>query len=379
MVKTLSNQQKPKIVHLMLGKCNPNRLNGVNRAVHQYAEAGLNFGMDVEVWGITKDPHSPTPSRSYSLRLFQRTISRFFIDSNLKKMLSELKARVDVVHLHGAFTPEFWAISNYLKTLGLWYVISPHGVYSSGAMNARYLKKKLYFHLFERSIISGAGAIHILTQAEVSGISLSKLNHDKLCIIPNGQDLKPSYSRSKSSLEFVFCGRLKSDHKGLDLLISGFSLYKKQGGIGFLSLVGDGPDKCFLMQLVSREKLNNFVTWHGPKYGKEKDALVSNADFFILTSRWEGLPMAALEAAAAAVPLLVTKETNLQSYILAFNSGIIIKNNTPDGILEGLQCAELAWQSGDIEKYAETAKKMVKTQFSWNIIFQKMKNELYGF
>ena len=42
-----------KVIHLVLGRANPNRMNWVIRVVHNLATAQKMGGFDVSVWGIT--------------------------------------------------------------------------------------------------------------------------------------------------------------------------------------------------------------------------------------------------------------------------------------------------------------------------------------
>jgi len=43
------------IIHLVLGKANPQRMNGVNRVVHQLANTQAALGQSVTIWGIAND------------------------------------------------------------------------------------------------------------------------------------------------------------------------------------------------------------------------------------------------------------------------------------------------------------------------------------
>ncbi|MFT6199305.1 MAG: hypothetical protein ACJAQ2_001077, partial [Vicingaceae bacterium] len=45
-----------QVIHVLLGKANPNRMNGVNKMVNSLAEHQSIIGKDVTVWGITKNP-----------------------------------------------------------------------------------------------------------------------------------------------------------------------------------------------------------------------------------------------------------------------------------------------------------------------------------
>ncbi|MEM7517035.1 MAG: hypothetical protein AAF368_08960, partial [Planctomycetota bacterium] len=61
-----------KICHLVLGKGNPERANGINRIAHELCVAQREIGLDAEMWGWTPDPQSTTPERPYPLRLQRR-------------------------------------------------------------------------------------------------------------------------------------------------------------------------------------------------------------------------------------------------------------------------------------------------------------------
>ena len=66
-----------EIIHLILGKANPDRMNGVNRAVHHLATSQAQNGMHVSVWGITPTPDSAYPDgRLYTTRLFRSRKSK---------------------------------------------------------------------------------------------------------------------------------------------------------------------------------------------------------------------------------------------------------------------------------------------------------------
>jgi len=49
-----------RVIHVVLGKANPDRMNGVNQVVHHLATEQVERGDEVEVWGITADPEAET-------------------------------------------------------------------------------------------------------------------------------------------------------------------------------------------------------------------------------------------------------------------------------------------------------------------------------
>ena len=59
-----------KIIHLVLGKGNPNRMNGVNKVAYQLATTQTEMGHDVTLWGIANDLHKNYPERNFKTVLF---------------------------------------------------------------------------------------------------------------------------------------------------------------------------------------------------------------------------------------------------------------------------------------------------------------------
>lgn len=121
------------------------------------------------------------------------------------------------------------------------------------------LAKSIYMTLFEKKVISGAAKLHAIGASEIEDLHriAPKIN---VVLIPNGQALEeiqfaPCPCREPNERPiFGFCGRLAKEHKGLDLLIQGFSRYKKSGGKGELWLIGDGPDKDLLCKISEKKE-----------------------------------------------------------------------------------------------------------------------------
>ena len=55
-----------EIIHLILGKANPERMNGVNKVVHEMATNQVQRGYLVQVWGITPKPVHDYPDRIFT-------------------------------------------------------------------------------------------------------------------------------------------------------------------------------------------------------------------------------------------------------------------------------------------------------------------------
>ena len=98
-------------------------------------------------------------------------------------------------------------------------------------------------------------------------------------------------------------GRL-SREKGFDLLLEALAALRNQFPVADLILVGSGHEEAALKALCRSLKLENAVCFAeqvDPPY-----VFFQGATLFVLPSRYEGMPNALLEAAAAGLPLVST-------------------------------------------------------------------------
>src|SRR5580698_9891374 len=115
-----------KIVHIVVGKVNPDSLNGVSKVVHWMATSQMQLGHDVEVWGLTESTAHTQRQREYKFRLFRRTRLRVTLGKELKVALGCLEPGT-WVQFHSVFTPEYPTISKHLLKRGVAFGITPHG------------------------------------------------------------------------------------------------------------------------------------------------------------------------------------------------------------------------------------------------------------
>lgn len=101
---------------------------------------------------------------------------------------------------------------------------------------------------------------------------------------------------------FVAAGRL-TRQKGFDRLLEMFALVPVEA---HLTICGEGPDEAALkaradeLGLGARVLFTGFEPRPWPRY--------AGADAFLLSSRWEGMPNAALEALACGTPVIAAPE-----------------------------------------------------------------------
>lgn len=100
-----------------------------------------------------------------------------------------------------------------------------------------------------------------------------------------------------------FLGRL-SQEKGLSHLLGAFSELHKEHPHTRLAIVGDGPERAPLEQMVDTQGLADVVYFAG--FQSEPLNWLASFDCFVLPSLTEGTPLALLEAMSLAVPVVAT-------------------------------------------------------------------------
>jgi glycosyltransferase involved in cell wall biosynthesis len=360
-----------EIIHLVLGKVNPNRLNGVNKVVYQMATEQTNAGKNVSVWGITKELNHDYPERNFTTVLFKSSRNPFGIVKELKDAIVTHKAAV--FHLHGGWIPVYSSLSRWFAKHQIKFVLTPHGAYNSVAMQRSSFTKKLYFKLFERTLLRNAYRIHSIGQSEVEGLD-SIFPNDKSFLLPYGFEMPVVNKEVVKSNQFIigFVGRIDVYTKGLDVLLEAVFQFQKTHKDVALWIVGDGEEMSFLKTFIAEHSMNNVVLY-GKKFGDEKNDLIQAMTVFAHPSRNEGLPTSVLEAASFGVPSIVTEATNVASYIDKYKAGMSIETTSADQLLVALK--EM-YDSKDFD-YAPNCIEMLNNEFAWSVLVQEY-DKLYA-
>lgn len=134
----------------------------------------------------------------------------------------------------------------------------------------------------------------------------------------------------------VAAGRLTLQ-KGFDLLIPAFARVVERHPDWMLHICGDGPQRKRLERLIIEHGLSNNVLLMGPV--DRLDLEMSQASMYVLSSRFEGLPMVMIEAMSLGLPVVSFDcPTGPREVIQNGRSGILV----PDGDVGALARAMLA-------------------------------------
>lgn len=129
--------------------------------------------------------------------------------------------------------------------------------------------------------------------------------HRPVYVIPNpiGQEFRepPQPRRSRGPRRILAMGRL-APQKGFDMLLAAFAQCARRHPSWTLRLIGEGEESLHLRKLARDLKIDSSVEFC--PITKEPLKAMQDADFFVLSSRYEGFPMVLLEALASGLPAI---------------------------------------------------------------------------
>lgn len=264
--------------------------------------------------------------------------------------------------------------SNFIKelTYGKFrYIIIPRGELTKQAQKRRRIKKAIANIIICKKFANRALAIQYLTKQEYLD-SGDKWNKNYF-IVSNGINM-PSLNEKKGHHEGIRClsiGRIEPYQKGIDLLIEVCKeikqdLVKKKCTIDIYGPDVDGKLKNLNDQIMKYD-LEDIIRFHDGLYGEDKINVIKASDVFIMLSRFEGHPMALIEALSYGLPCVITKGTNMKLEIEKYDAGWTADNSVNSSkkamknMLESIEC------------YQQKSKNAINlaSNYEWSLLAEK--------
>lgn len=180
-------------------------------------------------------------------------------------------------------------------------------------------KYRVLFNNFKSKYKYFDNIINVSEGAMNSFIDKTKIDCKKVIYIPNYINTKEIINKSLENIELelnestynlIAVGRI-CKQKGFDILINYMEKIIEKNKKINLYIIGDGPDKEKIQKIINKKNLQNYIFLLGGQANPYK--YMSKMDGFILTSRYEGQGIVALEALTLGLDIFVTK--NLQKYL----------------------------------------------------------------
>lgn len=245
-----------------------------------------------------------------------------------------LGAKLDCLHLHGIWMYPSRAGSVWARQTGKPYFISPHGMLDPWILARGRWKKALAKAGYERTGWQRAQAFHALTGREAADIAAATGRRDSV-IVPNAapriSGSGPAEARGQS---YAYLGRIHPK-KNLAALVDAWGLLETAGNLpaaATLTIAGWGERRDVAELEARLRDAPHGLRFVGPLFGADKERLLRGSRALVMPSLGEGLPMVALEAWAAGVPLLMSEFCNLPE---GFAAGAALDCGTSAGSIAG--------------------------------------------
>lgn len=124
--------------------------------------------------------------------------------------------------------------------------------------------------------------------------------------------------------------------KQLDVLLRAVAELQHRGADPQVGIVGDGPERVPLQALARDLGIEGAVTFHGRLDRDQVAAILATSTVFALSSHTENLPVAAIEALSAGLPVVAPAVGGLPE-LLADAPGALVRPGDAEDLARGLE------------------------------------------
>jgi glycosyltransferase involved in cell wall biosynthesis len=252
------------------------------------------------------------------------------------KILKKEFGTPDVIHVN--VLTRLGMIALFYKWLsGTPYVLTEHWT--------RYLPHMDNFNGFlrkavTRMVVRNASAVMPVTENLKKAMEMHRLKNKNWQVIPNVVDVrmfdiseKPSAGQHK---KFIHVSCFEDRQKNISGILRVLKRLSEQRKDWTCQLVGEGVHLeqivFYARELKLEEKL---VVFAGLKEKDELAGMMADADFQVMFSRYENLPVVLLESLACGIPVISTDVGGINEHINS-ERGLLIRSEDEDELLESL-------------------------------------------
>ena len=228
--------------------------------------------------------------------------------------------RPDVVVLNGLTTA--CSVLLLAPSVAPWCICCDHNHFEARSRLWRRLRARLYRRV---------AAVVSLTQADAARF---RAINPRTEVIYNASSLGAEAPALPVAPLVLAVGRFVAQ-KGLDLLLQAWVDVQAQMPMARLRINGDRPSRSFLQREAIERGIAGSVQWLPPT--PQVQGHYRAAAVFVLPSRYEGMPLALLEAQALGVPAVAFDCPTGPAEIIGEDTGILV----PPGDVQGLGLALL--------------------------------------
>jgi glycosyltransferase involved in cell wall biosynthesis len=309
---------------------------GAERQVHDLALSMSERGWDTDVVSMLSEcrAYADLPAAGVPVRHLGMTRGRPDPRAVLRLAAHLRRRRTDVVHAHMIH-------ANLLARVTRMIYPAPVVVSTIHSQNEGGGWRTVAYRLTDRlgSITTADGSA-----ALAAAIARRSVPEPRGRYLPNGvahrQYLPDPQTRVDTRAEFGLSGRFTwlcagrmVEAKDHATLLAGFRRVVDVEPAAMLLLAGAGPLEDHTKAQAHRLRLTGNLRFLG--YRSDLPRLLQAADAFVLSSAWEGLPIVVLEAAATALPIVMTQVGGSDD-VIARDNGWVVPVRDPAALGEAM-------------------------------------------
>lgn len=297
-----------KVLHLLRS----NRFSGAENVVCQIM--GM-FENESDVEMIYCSPEGPIREALSERGIQFVPLEKFTVDE-IRRIVKEQKP--DIIHAHD-MRAGFYAA----RACGNVSLVSH---IHNNAFDSRGISAKSIAYMY-----AAVKAKHIfwVSNSSYEGYAFHRLFKKKSTILYNIINVKALYDKmqldtNKYNYDVVYVGRL-SYPKNPQRLMNVFRLIKEKSPSVRMAIVGTGELEEEIKTLAKEYELLENIDFLGFQSNPLK--ILHDSKVMVMTSRWEGTPMCALEAMALGVPIVSTPTDGLKDLVKKGQNGYLTDND----------------------------------------------------
>jgi glycosyltransferase involved in cell wall biosynthesis len=250
------------------------------------------------------------------------------------RKLRESCSSFDLIHIFGIFLLNHPLAARRCLSESVPLVVSPMVHLMPNQLAVNRLKKHVFLKLAWTQLFKQVSAFHVFSEIEARGVREFEkhvaLFEGTSGVYPgaDGNGNTGRVNRKASARQLLFFGRNDVYQKGLDFLIEGFAKAvnkrpRPQHPIT-LRIVGQPWDGStpYLRKTIRQLGIEDLVEIIGPVDEASKWRILTQADYLVFLSRYDGPPRPIREAIVAGLPVLVSPETNMGNLVEQFGAGL---------------------------------------------------------
>jgi glycosyltransferase involved in cell wall biosynthesis len=250
---------------------------------------------------------------------------------------------------------------------GIYFV--PHGIYATlagwvfrksiiqeliGTDRLKVMRSKFLLRLLKYADYIGVRGKTSKEQLIEFGISKGKLFTSTAVNVLDFKHFKPD--DSAKIYDLIYCGRMDKN-KQLEILINAIAELTASFPDIKMVFVGDGPERRNLKSLTEAFDLQANISFAGKQPYEKMPIYLNQSKIFVMSSAFEGLPVAMLEALSCGLPVVMPDVGDIKDVAKHGVNAYMICENQTSSFVEGL-CAIL----GDQDLYASLQKGALETR-----------------